>query len=95
MPKKEAKKSVQTIARTGAIVLAIMMLGFILVVLLADLLGQRGFGGETLASFFNFFSIEKDKCDCEYSSEYNSKICNPFCGDSAGALCLSRSDCLG
>jgi len=85
------------IARTGAIILGIIVLCFIAALLLIDLTSQERFNsGSSLASFFNFLSgnQEKSECDCEFSSQLGEYICNPFCGELAGKSCREKSDCL-
>jgi len=85
------------IARTGAIILGIIVLCFIAALLLVGFLSPTGFtSGESLASFFNFLSgnQEKSECDCEFSSQLGEYICNPFCGELAGKSCREKSDCL-
>ena len=86
------------IAKTGAILFAIVVLSFIAALLVADLLTPGGFNfGESIASFFSFPKIEQadvEKCDCEYSSELQEYICNPFCGDLSGTSCAEKADCM-
>jgi hypothetical protein len=84
------------IARTGAIILGIIILSFIIALLLLDLTSEGGFtSGGSLASFFNFLSgKEKRECDCEYSSQLGEYICNPFCEELAGKSCREKVDCL-
>lgn len=84
------------IARTGAIIVCIIVLSFIVALLLVDLTTKEGFtSGESLASFFNFLtSPNSEKCECEYSSQLQEYICNPFCGNLAGKECKERTDCL-
>lgn len=84
------------IARTGAIIVGIIFLSFIAALLLVDLTSPKGFKqGESLSSFINFLSgrEEKSECDCEFSSQLQEYICNPFCGKLSGKDCRDRSDC--
>ncbi|MEM5869575.1 MAG: hypothetical protein QXR09_00170 [Candidatus Aenigmatarchaeota archaeon] len=85
------------IARTGAILIGIIVLSFIAALLLVDLTSSGGFKqGESLASFFSFLSgnQEKSECDCEFSSQLQQHICNPFCGELAGKSCEEKADCV-
>jgi hypothetical protein len=86
------------IAKTGAIIVGIIILSFVAALLLIDLTSKEGFtSGSSLASFFNFLSGKEEKkdCDCEYSSQLGEYICNPFCGELAGKSCKEKVDCLG
>jgi hypothetical protein len=84
------------IAKTGALIVGIIVLSFIAALLIADLTSQEGFtSGRSLASFFNFLSGKEEKtgCDCEYSSQLGEYICNPFCGELSGMPCKEKADC--
>jgi hypothetical protein len=85
------------IAKTGALILGIIVLSFVMALLLLDLASEGGFtSGSSLASFFNFLSgKEKRECDCEYSTQLGEYICNPSCGELAGKSCKEKADCLG
>jgi hypothetical protein len=85
------------IAKSGAILVAIVILSFIIALLLMDMVSPYGFTrGSSLASFFNFLSGEEEgaNCDCEFSSQLGEYICNTFCGELAGKSCEERIDCL-
>ncbi|MEM5829750.1 MAG: hypothetical protein QW040_03710 [Candidatus Aenigmatarchaeota archaeon] len=84
------------IARTGAILFAIIILSFITVLLLADLINPKGFKkGESLSTFINFLLGEgKSECECEFNSQLQEHICNSFCGEFSGKSCMEREDCL-
>ncbi|MEM5772826.1 MAG: hypothetical protein QXL86_01210 [Candidatus Aenigmatarchaeota archaeon] len=85
------------IARTGAIIVGIIFLSFIAALLLVDLTSPKGFKqGESLSSFINFLSSSQEKleCDCEFSSQLQEYICNPFCGELSGRSCEKKSDCV-
>ena len=86
------------IAKSGALLLAIVVLCFIAALLIADLVTPGGFSfGESIASFFSFPTGERsntEKCDCEYSSGLNEYLCNSFCGDLSGTTCQEKADCM-
>jgi len=85
------------IAKTGAILFAIVVLSFIAALLIADLVTPGGFSfGESLASFFSFPQVKHSEqgCDCEYSSKLGEYICNTFCGDLSGTSCKEKTDCI-
>lgn len=83
------------IARTGAILVGIIVLCFIIVLLIADMLSPTGFkAGKSLASFFQFLT-SSEECDCELSTQLQEKICNTFCGELAGKVCKEKDDCFG
>lgn len=85
------------IAKTGAILIAIVALSFISALLAANIVAPGGFKfGESIASFFNFPSVRHSEpnCDCEYSSILDDYMCNSFCGDLSGTSCEEKADCI-
>jgi len=85
------------VSRSGAILIAIVILSFIVAFLVANLITPGGFNlGESLASFFSLPKVQGSgaECDCEYSSRLQDYICNTFCGDLSGQSCAQKTDCL-
>jgi hypothetical protein len=85
------------IAKRGAMLFAIIVLSFIAAFLAADLATPGGFNlSESVASFFSLPKVQHSEpnCDCEYSSEFQSNVCNGFCGDLSDAFCNERADCI-
>lgn len=80
------------------LVLAIFVLAFIAINLIADLLTPGGFNiGQTVAGIYGKESsknLDVSKCLCKYSSDYKDYVCNEYCGDKATKVCESTDACL-
>jgi hypothetical protein len=86
------------IAKTGAILFAIVVLSFVAALLIANMVSPSGFSlGESIGSLFSLPKIQHsdaEKCSCEYSNEFENYTCNSFCGDLSGAFCNDNADCM-
>lgn len=85
------------IVRNGTVFIAIIVLCFMLILLMAGLIVSGGFKyGASIAGFFSFQDVRRSEpnCDCEYSTGLQDFICNSFCGDLSGTSCTQKSDCI-
>ena len=85
--------------KSGIWIVGILVLSFVLVSLIANLLSTGGIDiGQIGASVFGLKTqlktADPEKCECEYSVEFQDFMCNEYCGDMSGAFCLGKPDCL-
>ena len=86
------------IAKPVALLIGVVVLAFVAVSLVADVLIPGGFNvGQTIAGLYQKpyeQQLDVEKCECEYSSEYEDYVCNNYCGDFSETYCQSKADCL-
>jgi len=85
--------------KSGVWILGILILSFVFVTLVVDIVGKGGVDlGSVGASLFGLKTppeaADPEKCECEYSVDYQDFMCNSYCGDLSGAFCLGKADCL-
>jgi len=89
------------IAKRGALLLAIVILTFVSISLVANLISGTNISSVIGSVYSNNAKTivtttpaDVTKCKCSFNNDYQTNTCSNGCGDLSGAACNTVNDCL-